>query len=152
MKKYIFPSLVVILIVMQFFRIDQSNPEYDVNKSFETLQDPPVEISNILKNACYDCHSHETVYPWYSNVAPISWWLQDHINEGKSHLNFSEWGLYDRAKRAHKAEEITEEVAESEMPLQSYTWAHSKARLSDKEIETLVSYFNDLNKELSSGE
>ena len=84
--------LLAALVVMQFFRIDKSAPEVVQGDDFIALMQPSEEVEALLKSACYDCHSNQTVYPWYANVAPVSWWLQHHVDEGREHLNFSVWG------------------------------------------------------------
>ncbi len=144
MVKKILLGLVAVLIIIQFFRIDKTNPPVDNSQDFMTLTSPPAEVAQIMKDACYDCHSHETAYPWYTNVAPVSWWIKKHINEGREHLNFSIWGTYTAKKADHKLEECYEEVEEGEMPLNSYTWAHAEARLTDTQREQLVSWFKSL--------
>jgi hypothetical protein len=83
--------------------------------------------------ACYDCHSNETAWPWYSHLAPFSWSVQDHVDEGREHMNFSEWNH--PSEHAHEA---AEEVEEGEMPLSSYTWMHPTARLDEAEREALI--------------
>jgi hypothetical protein len=100
----------------------------------------------MLKNACNDCHSYDTNYPWYSKVAPVSWWIQDHIKEGRSHLNFSIWGSYKPKKAAHKMEECAEEVGEGKMPMNNYTWMHSEAKLSDAQLSELITWFETQEK------
>ena len=142
MAKKILAALAILFVVIQFFRIDKENPVYETSNDFLLVEQAPEGIQTIMKNACYDCHSNETVYPWYSNVAPVSWWLKDHVNEGREHLNFSEWATYDDDRREHKLEEFVEEVEEGEMPLDSYTWTHAEARLSDEDRQTLVDWIN----------
>lgn len=144
MLKKILLGLVAVLVIIQFFRIDKTNPPVDASQDFMTLTSPPAEIAQIMKDACYDCHSHETAYPWYTNVAPVSWWVKNHINEGREHLNFSIWGTYTEKKADHKLEECYEEVEEGKMPMDSYTWAHAEARLTDTQREQLVSWFKSL--------
>lgn len=140
MKKKIVIGLVAIVVVMQFFRIDKENPTYDSNNDFIVIMNPSDQVNNILKNSCYDCHSFETKYPWYTNVAPVSWWVKDHINEGRDELNFSAWGTYSDKRKDHKLEEVIELVDEGEMPLTSYTLAHSEASLSAEQQEALISW------------
>ena len=137
----------VLFIVLQFFRIDTSVPKYDADKDFIVMTAPSVEVESLLKNACYDCHSFATEYPWYAEVAPVSWWLQHHVEEGREHLNFSVWGTYSPEKAAHKLEECIEEIEEGEMPLKSYTLTHGGAKLSAKEKATLIAFFERLEKE-----
>ncbi len=130
----------VALVVIQFIPIDKEVPDVDPSKDFIAMTNPPEEISVILKQACYDCHSYETVYPWYASIAPVKFWLKDHINEGRGHLNFSEWGNYEAKRQNHKLEELMDEVGEGEMPLNSYTWTHEEARLTEDQVNALVSW------------
>jgi hypothetical protein len=132
--------LLSIFIGLQFFQIPKpslsSTPETDITNHVEV----PENVHNILRKACYDCHSEETRYPWYSYIQPVGWWLKDHMDHGLSHLNFSDFGSYELDKAAHKMEEINDEVHEGEMPLESYTWIHGDARLSSKERKTLTKW------------
>jgi hypothetical protein len=107
---------------------------------------PPTEVGNIIKMACYDCHSYKTEYPWYSYIAPVSWWIGHHIEEGREHLNFSIWGKYTDKKSLHKLEEIIEETEEGEMPLKSYVIMHGSAELNKEQITALTNWFNTINK------
>lgn len=97
----------------------------------------PDETEQILTRACYDCHSNKTKWPWYSRVAPVSWWVTDHVNEGREHLNFSNWGLSNAEDQAEYAEEIIEEIEEGKMPMPSYVVGHPEAELSETDIATL---------------
>ena len=135
--------LLGVLLLIQFFRIDKTNPPVNPGQDFLQMAGPPAELGTLIKEACYDCHSNETKYPWYTNVQPVAWWVKDHIDEGREHLNFSEWGTYNARKRAHKMEEAVEETKEGEMPLNSYTWAHASARLSDEQRRQLASWFQE---------
>ena len=141
MKKKILIGVVIVLVGIQFIRIDKTNPPVDASKDFMTITDPPEEVEKLIRTSCYDCHSNESTYPWYSNIAPVSWWVKDHINEAREELNFSEWGTYEWKRTDHKLEECAEEVDEGEMPLKSYLIAHSEARLSDEDRAKLVDWF-----------
>lgn len=143
-KKNIFYGLLVLLIVIQVFRIDKTNPPADPSKDLVVLMQPPPHIAVMLKESCYDCHSNATTYPWYTNVAPVSWWIKNHINDGRKHLNFSTWGNYTTRKADHKLEECVEMTEEGEMPMYSYTVLHGKAKLSKEQQAQLVSWFNSL--------
>lgn len=143
-------GFVVLLIASQFIRFDRSRPVTSPDSSFVKLAMPPTEIANLLKVACYDCHSYETTYPWYAQVAPISWWIDNHVNEGREHLNFSTWGSYSLKKQAHKAEEAAEEIEEGHMPERTYPWMHAEARLTAAQRTELSNYFKNLNLELKS--
>lgn len=140
-KKQTILGLVALLIVLQFFRIDKTNPSSDPGSDYLASTNAGPEISQLLKSACYDCHSHESKYPWYTNIQPVGWWIKSHINGGRQHLNFSEWTSYTQKKKDHKTEEVIEEIKSRHMPMKSYTWAHSEARLSDDDIATLVTWF-----------
>ncbi len=131
--------LAVGFVVIQFVRIDRTNPPVDPAKSIESHMNVPADVQMVLARSCNDCHSHNTKYPWYSNVAPVSWWLRDHIDHGRSHLNLSEWGTYDSKKRSHKLEEICDMVRSRQMPLPSYLWMHN-AVLTESEIEMLCKW------------
>jgi hypothetical protein len=118
-------AVVVILIAIQLVPVDRTNPP--VVADF----DGPSQVRAVLKASCYDCHSHETSWPWYSRVAPVSWLVAHDVEEARDHLNFSQWGSYEPKRRAKLAEEMWEEVEEGEMPLTSYLLAHPGARLSE---------------------
>ena len=139
--KWVGLVIIVVLLIMQFFGIDKENPAVDPSVEFMSVVNPPQDIADMMKAACYDCHSHETKYPWYTNIAPLSWWIGHHIEEGRAELNFSEWGNYPADKAAHKAEESGEEVEEKHMPLKSYLITHSEAKLNDEQIERLSRWF-----------
>ena len=144
MKKKIGIGLLVVVVGMQLVRIDKTNPPVDEAKDIIAVTNPPSEVTEILKAACYDCHSNETAYPWYSNVAPVSWWLQHHVEEGREHLNFSQWGDYDDKKAEHKLDECIEMLEEGKMPMNSYTWTHEEAVLTDKEKELLLDWMQKM--------
>ncbi len=139
--KRVLVVLLLVFVVMQFFRIDKSHPKLKKRQDFIVMTKPPADVEKLLRSACYDCHSFETEYPWYSNVAPVSWFLEDHIDEGREHLNFSVWGTYKKKKQNHKLHECAEEVEEKEMPLDSYTWTHGDAKLSSKDQKKLAEWF-----------
>lgn len=136
--------LIVLLLLIQFFRIDKQVIHSPVDKDFLINQSTPEKIASIIKNSCYDCHSNTTNYPWYSNVAPISWWIKHHVNEGKEHLNFSVWTDYSAKKATHKLEECVEEIEEGEMPLKTYTLIHHDAKLSSEDNTLLINYFKTI--------
>ena len=144
MLKKILLTLAAVIVILQLFQIDKTNPPADPALDFMNIHNPSSEVAEILKTACYDCHSYKTKYPWYTYTQPLGWWIADHIEDGRDELNFSEWGNYSPRRADHKLEEGIELVEETEMPLPSYTWAHSDARLSDEQRETLISWFKEL--------
>ncbi len=126
-----FIVLIAALIVSQAFRINKTNPPVQADISL------PQEIGSTLHRACYNCHSNETVWPWYSNVAPVSWLVASDVSEGRDQLNFSVWGTYDAASKSKKLDKIAEEVMGGGMPPWYYTMVHSEARLSQAEREQI---------------
>lgn len=144
MKKKILLGLVAFFITIQLIRIDKTNPAYNEAEDFLTVTQAPADMAALVKTACYDCHSHQSAYPWYTNIAPVSWLIANHIKEGRQHLNFSTWSSYPAEKAAHKLEECAEEVSEGEMPMKSYVLMHSEAKMTDAQKEKLVAWFNEL--------
>jgi hypothetical protein len=126
-----------LFVAMQLVRCSRDNPPVTGE-----IQAPPA-VKAILERACYDCHSNETVWPWYSQIAPVSWLIHHDVEEGREHLNFSEWTALPADKRAHKLEEIQElAVEKSDMPLPYYLPVHSGARVSDADKQTLKAWLD----------
>jgi len=147
MKKNILLALLGLLLVIQFIRPDTSAPAVDASQDLCQMLQPPVEVARILKSACYDCHSNETRYPWYSQIVPVSWWLNNHVQEGREHLNFSTFGTLSPRNRAEALEEAAEEIEEGEMPLNSYTWTHADARLSTEQKNALTTWLRRASRQ-----
>lgn len=143
MKKIIF-WIAVIFATIQFVPVDRENKAVDKRNNFVDIYKTPTNIKSILKNACYDCHSNEVKYPNYAYVAPISWTIKDHINEGREHLNFSEWGTYNKELKQNAVEKTVSSVRDLQMPLPSYINYHPKANLTTKQRKELEAYFSDL--------
>jgi Haem-binding domain len=151
MKK-VLVFLLGVLVVIQFFRPDKntaSGPEAYA-KDITKVHAVPADVQQVLQKACYDCHSNNTNYPWYSQVQPVAWWLNDHIKEGKKELNFSEFAGYSLARQYRKLEEVQEEVKEGKMPLDSYTWIHKEAKLTDAEKQSLYNWVNAIRDSMRS--
>lgn len=140
-KKIIFLILLILLILIQFIRVDQTNPESNSESNYFVVASVPTQVQSIMRESCFDCHSNQTVYPWYSKVAPASWFLNNHIKEGREKINFSEWDIYALEDQINIHSECIEVIQENEMPLKSYTLIHSKARLSDEEKAALIQWF-----------
>lgn len=145
-KKWIFIILLVLLVLVQFIRIDKTHPEIDKNNDFINIKNPPPEIAQMIKTSCYDCHSYESKYPWYAEVAPVSWYLKNHINEARERVNFSNWADYTKEKAARKLNACAEDVEEEEMPLSSYTLIHGEASLNKEQIKQLGNWFAEQAK------
>ncbi len=138
-KRFLILALVA-LIVTQFIPVEKNEGGYESLQPFLQETKPSDEVATILKTACYDCHSNQTDYPWYSNLAPASFFLADHIEEGKGHLNFANWESYPAKRKDHKLDELIEEVEHGEMPLESYTLIHGDAQLSAEQTEALINW------------
>lgn len=137
--KKIMVALLVILLMMQAFRPTKNlsaNTENDISVSYAV----PTEVKTILAKACNDCHSNKTEYPWYANIQPVAFWLNDHVVDGKRHMNFNEFNKYRIAKQYKKLEECIDEVKDGEMPLESYTMIHKNAILTEAEKTTLTNW------------
>jgi hypothetical protein len=142
--KKILLTLAVVLALMQFIR-PARNISTAISANDLALHYPiPDTVLKILKRSCYDCHSNNTVYPWYDNIQPVGWWLQYHVNHGKHGLNFSEFATYATAKQAKKLKNIRDEVKEDGMPLDSYLWIHGYARLSPEEKTLVIAWADSL--------
>ena len=115
MLKKILIALGIVLIIIQFFRPDK-NDSNDLTYDISTKYDVPNDVNHLLQVSCNDCHSNKTEYPWYSNVQPVAWWLDHHVDDGKKHLNFSEFTKRPLFVQNHKFDEIIEMVEEKEMP------------------------------------
>jgi len=119
--------IVAILIAIQFIPASRTNPPVTA------VLDAPMEVISVFKKSCYDCHSHETEWPWYSNIAPLSWLVSSDVDGGRSHLNFSEWEKLSRKDKVKMKEEIWEEIEKEKMPLWQYIILHPEANLTQKD-------------------
>lgn len=136
--------LAIIFIAIQFVPVKLNQSEIIPKEDFILVNNPPENIAALLKNSCYDCHSNNSVYPWYDKIAPVSFWVAHHIDEGKEELNFSDWETYSDKKKSHKLKEIVEEVEKRKMPLDSYLIMHGDAKLSEKQIESLKKWIETI--------
>jgi len=138
--KRTFQILLLAFIVIQFFRPAKNRSEGVSANDITKVYAVPENVQAILKTSCYDCHSNNTVYPWYSQIQPAAWWLDDHIQEGKRELNFSEFASYRIGRQYRKLNEINEQVKEGEMPLDSYLWIHKNAKLDEQQKLALANW------------
>lgn len=136
--------LLAALVLAQFFGPAKTNPPVDESRTLAASIQVTPEVQTVLQRACADCHSHETTWPWYSHVAPVSWFVINHVNDGRRHLNFSDWAKYTPQQASHKLEEIDDMVQRREMPLKSYLLLHSShAQLSEQDIRMLCDWAKD---------
>ena len=143
MKKVLKWSAVAFALLFlgaQAVRPERTNPPVDASKTMRANTRMTPEVAAIFERSCNDCHSSETAWPWYSNVAPASWFLKWHVDEGRRELSFSEWATYPKRKRERKLHEICRQVESGEMPLSSYLPLHPEARLSDEDKRVICEW------------
>lgn len=134
-------ALLVALIVAQFIRPkSMANPRVDEAKTLYAVEQVPPEVRSILDRSCNDCHSSRTAWPWYAQIAPVSWFLADHVKDGRREMNVDEWGDYTFRRRARKLQETCEQVEQHEMPIKSYLRLHRDATLSDADRKALCDW------------
>jgi hypothetical protein len=132
-------AMVLVLVAMQSFRSAPVNPPSDPSASSEAVAKPSQEVASSLKRACYDCHSNQTVWPVYSHIPPVSWLVACDVNQGRGHLNFSEWTRPGPEGEMPNMGEVCEQVRAGKMPLRAYLLLHPQAKLSEQEINALCS-------------
>jgi hypothetical protein len=140
LKKKIIVAAVILFVIAQFFQPHKNQSGFDTVDQFLVDTQAPKDVKYLMEQACFDCHSNHTIYPWYNSITPVNYWLNGHVKEGKKHFNVSKWASYSIQKKAHKLEELIEEIEESSMPLASYTWTHSGAQLSPAQIQSVVDW------------
>lgn len=136
------------LIVIQFFPITLNESDTVPQSDFMIVNQVPATIKNRLQVSCYDCHSNNTDYPWYSKIQPAAWYLEDHILEGKDELNFNEWATYSDRRKNSKLRSIISQIEEDKMPLDSYAVIHRDAILSDEDKTMIIDYMTALKDSL----
>ncbi len=143
MKKLLF-LLVVLILLAQFVRPARIAEPVDPTADLIALTHPQAEVEQILRTACYDCHSGQPRYPWYARITPVNWWMDNHIKEGREHFDASTWGKVENWSRDHQAKEAVEMMDQKEMPLDSYTWQHPDAKLTDAQYQLMSDWFGHL--------
>ena len=138
--KKILLLLLIAFVIAQFFGPEKNEGELTSVDPFLTETNPPEDVKLILKESCFDCHSSNTRYPWYNNITPVNYWLASHVKDGKKHFNMSDWKDASLKKRDHKLDELIEMVEKEEMPLPSYTWTHSEAKLTDDQRASILAW------------
>ncbi len=139
-KKWCLFSMLAFLII-QLIGINKRVPKTHPKDDYFAIVNAPEEIQTMISTSCYNCHSYQTQYPWYAEVAPLSWWIKGHIDHGREKLNFSIWNGYSTKKQIHIMEECTEILEKHAMPLKSYLWLHPEARLSETQRKELIDWF-----------
>lgn len=155
MKKGIRWTLIIVVLAllgMQFIGRHPNNGSASGEADIVTAYAVPEQVATVLKKACYDCHSNHTEYPWYYGIQPVAWWMDDHVNEGKRELNFSEFKTFKTKRKLKKLKEIIHEVEEGDMPLSSYTWMHKEATLTAEEKQAIIEWSKALSLKIAMEE
>jgi hypothetical protein len=148
--KFSFVLLFALFAAAQFVRPARVNPPSDAGRALAAHARMDERVASILKNSCMDCHSNRTSWPWYSQIAPASWFVADHVNDGRKHMNLSEWSGYDREEAAHLLSAICRTAKHGTMPLGSYTLLHRRARLSPQDVAALCEWSHSERQRLAS--
>ncbi len=143
-------GLAVLLVVIQFFHPKKNVSEGVQTDSIAAVFTTSEEVKSILAKSCNDCHSNNTIYPWYNNIQPVAWWLSHHVNDGKQKLNFDEFATYSLRRQYHKMEETEEMIKQNEMPLFSYTITHRNAVLGESEKQLLINWSKAIRNEMEA--
>ena len=146
--KIILLILLVLFVGIQFVPTKRNQTGMIPITDFMKVYDVPTEVSTILKTSCYDCHSNNTQYPWYNKVQPVAWFLESHIQDGKSELNFNEWKNYSNRRKKSKLKSISSQIRKDKMPLSSYTFIHGDAKLSESKKELIIKWIDNLRGSL----
>lgn len=140
--KWFVVSLVVLFLAIQFVRPARTNPAVDESQTIFARTQMPPQVAAIFNRSCVDCHSNKTVWPWYTNVAPVSWFIVNHVNEGRPRLNLSEWARLDQDRQSKKLQQICDQVSDGGMPLSTYTPLHPGSKVSPADVKVLCDWTN----------
>ncbi len=146
--KIIWSIIIAVVIIIQL--IPSGKPDVIESNKNDLLVNNhiPDSVSHILKNACYDCHSNETIYPWYAYIAPVSWLVSRDTKIGRENLNFSEWELLSKMDKAKMLDEIVDEVESGAMPMSIYVVMHPEAKLSMSDRDMIMNWADDFGEKL----
>ena len=148
--KWIFGALVAVFALLQFANPSRTNPPLPPGGDIAATNPPPPQIAALLRVACYDCHSDETQWPWYSRIAPVSWLVVGDVNDGRERLNFSDWPHALPERAAKRLERMSEELDYKDMPPAKYTLIHADARLTDDQRKALIQWADDAAAKLKA--
>jgi hypothetical protein len=138
--KWLLIVLICLFILIQVKRPARTNPAVDASQTIAAHTQMTPQAKDIFDRSCRDCHSNQTEWPWYTNVAPLSWWIVNHVNAGRKKMNLSEWGKLDSTRQDRKLRQICDEVSEGGMPLSTYLPIHPKAKLAEQDKKTLCDW------------
>src|SRR5262245_56818686 len=137
-----------IVLLMQAFRPVRTNPPFDAGRTIRARTHLSPQVASILDRSCMDCHSNETRWPWYSNVAPVSWFVTGHVHEARHHLNFSDWPDKPKVQDADLVM-MCHQVQKGEMPIESYTWMHRGSSLTAEDVQAICDWTESERKQLA---
>jgi len=141
-------AVLALVVAAQFVPMGRANPTEDPAQTVYATVSVPSDVAGLLRRACHDCHSSQTVWPWYSRVAPVSWLVARDVIKGRGELNLSEWGRYPTRRKDRKLREICEQVTRGKMPMRAYTLMHPQARLSDQDRRAMCGWADAARKEM----
>jgi lysozyme family protein len=150
--KWFVVALFVVFIGLQFTSPARTNPSFDEKQTLQSLENVPPEVSNIFARSCNDCHSNQTNWRWYTHIAPVSWFVVGHVNDGRADLNFSEWGSYSERMRETRLKAVCALVEKDRMPLESYVWVHSEADLSANDAKIICDWSKTFKSSINSAD
>ncbi|MCK6608039.1 MAG: cytochrome C [Flavobacteria bacterium RIFCSPLOWO2_12_FULL_31_7] len=149
-KKILFIGLIIFLLIQLYQPARNISFEQDITGNFTKVYNVPKNVEIILRTSCYDCHSNNTYYPWYSYIQPARFFMERHIKEGKEELNFNEFGNYSKRRQNSKLKAISKEIESNEMPLSSYTLIHKNAILTASQKKKVLDWINKIEDSISS--
>lgn len=150
MAKKILTGVLILFVVIQFIRPKRNESAEMSPNDIEKHYAVPENVKSILSKACRDCHSNNTIYPWYANFQPSAWFLNNHVVDGKKHFNLSEFAAYEPKRADHKLDEMIEEMEGHGMPLESYLWIHTDAKLTESEIKEVTDWAKGIRQEIQA--
>ena len=147
--KKILLVILVVIIAIQFIQPARNKSGQVLPTDISKVYNIPVQVQSLLKNACYNCHSNNTEYPWYATIQPVGWMLARHIKNGKAELNFNDFGSYSKRRQESKLKAIADQVRDDAMPLSSYRLMHKEARLTNYEKKVIINWANSTKDSLA---
>ena len=136
-------AVLALLVAIQFIPVNRNNPCTDPRQTIYATLTVPASVRTVFERSCQNCHTNQTVWPWYSYVAPVSWMITRDVHQARKAMNLSEWGRYSQNKRTDKLEEICEQVTNGEMPDRKYAFIHRRAHPTAQERDAVCQWSED---------
>ncbi|MFT3909751.1 MAG: heme-binding domain-containing protein [Ferruginibacter sp.] len=149
-KRKILYVVIAVFIGIQFIQQPRNKSDKELSTDIQKLYPMPDSVRAVLQTSCFNCHSNNTRYPWYSIIQPGGWWMSSHIKKGKNQLNFSDFGSYSKRRQLSKLQSIINVVKDGTMPLQSYTLIHTDAKLNDAQKALITNWASGMKDSLST--